>query len=81
MSYSNISQHSGAASYAAGTPDLANTVRAGLIGGLMGAGTIWVYEAVVWVGAQHLMPLVGIPANATGLVFGRAVQVWLGVGA
>lgn len=80
MSYSNISQRSGAA-YSADAPDLANTVRAGLLGGLVGAGSIWVYEAVVWVGAQHLMPLAGIPANAMGLVFGKAVQASLGAGA
>ena len=39
---------------------------------------IWIYEAVVWVGAQHLMPLAGIPRNATGLVFGADVQTSLG---
>jgi hypothetical protein len=33
-------------------------LRAGLIGGLVGGVTIWMYEAVVWVGVQHLMPLV-----------------------
>jgi hypothetical protein len=52
--------------------------RAGAIGGLVGGVTIWVYEALVWVGAQHLMPLAGIPRNATGLVFGREVQESLG---
>ena len=46
-------------------------VRAGLLGGLVGGVTIWIYEATVWVGAQHLMPLGGIPANATALVFGK----------
>ncbi|MEX3959450.1 MULTISPECIES: hypothetical protein [Trinickia] len=55
------------------------TVRAGLAGGLTGAMLIWVYEALVWVGAQHLMPLGGIPRNATGLVFGKDVQEALGV--
>jgi hypothetical protein len=44
------------------------TVRAGLIGGLAGGIIIWIYEALVWVGVQHLMPLAGIPRNATGLV-------------
>jgi hypothetical protein len=61
--------------------DMAETrqiVRAGLIGGLVGGVTIWIYEAIVWVGAQHLMPLAGIPRNATGLVFGKAVQDSLG---
>jgi hypothetical protein len=58
--------------------NVAKTVRAGLIGGLVGGVTIWIYEAVVWVGVQHLMPLGGIPRNATGLVFGKAVQESLG---
>jgi hypothetical protein len=53
-------------------------IRAGAIGGLAGGLTIWLYEAVVWVGAQHLMPLAGIPRNATGLVFGKDVQESLG---
>jgi hypothetical protein len=57
---------------------VADTVRAGVIGGLAGAVTIWIYEAIVWVGAQHLMPLAGIPRNATGLVFGKDVQDSLG---
>lgn len=63
---------------ATATPDWAATIRAGLAGGLVGAGTIWVYEALVWVGALHLMPLAGIPRNATGLVFGKDVQDSLG---
>jgi len=50
------------------------TVRAGIRGGFAGAVLIWVYEALVWVGAQHLMPLAGIPRNTTGLVFGKGVQ-------
>jgi hypothetical protein len=57
---------------------VAKTVRAGLIGGLVGGVSIWIYEAVVWVGIQRLMPLGGIPRNATGLVFGNAVQESLG---
>jgi hypothetical protein len=69
------------AAYAAEATDLARTVRAGLAGGLVGVVTIWIYEALVWVGVQHLMPLAGIPRNATGLVFGRAVQEGLGAGA
>jgi hypothetical protein len=56
------------------------TIRAGSVGGLVGGVAIWIYEAVVWVRAQHLMPLAGIPANATGLVFGlrfeRAIGGW-----
>ncbi|HWT38264.1 MAG TPA: hypothetical protein VN289_18380 [Paraburkholderia sp.] len=58
-----------------------DTLRAGLAGGLTGAVLIWIYEALVWVGAQHLMPLAGIPRNATGLVFGKGVQDALGIGA
>ncbi|WP_154641510.1 hypothetical protein [Burkholderia cenocepacia] len=65
----------------AGSTPLSYTVRAGIRGGFAGAVLIWVYEALVWVGTQHLMPLAGIPRNATGLVFGRAAQDALGIGA
>ena len=68
-------------SYAMDAPSFAQTVSAGVAGGLTGAVTIWVYEALVWVGVQHLMPLAGIPRNATGLVFGKGVQESLGAGA
>ncbi|HZQ39407.1 MAG TPA: hypothetical protein VFA87_01390 [Rhizomicrobium sp.] len=64
---------------AARSNNLAQQLRAGLAGGLLGAVTIWIYEAVVWVGIQHQMPLAGIPANATGLVFGKAFQQSLGL--
>ncbi len=63
---------------AANEAEWSRTVRVGLIGGLVGGVTIWIYEAVVWVGALHLMPLAGVPRNATGLVFGKAVQDSLG---
>jgi hypothetical protein len=53
-------------------------LQIGILGGLLGGVTIWIYEAVVWVGAQHLLPLSGIPSNATGLVFGTGVQASLG---
>jgi predicted anti-sigma-YlaC factor YlaD len=73
---------------AAGQPDAAKAfagkgtaIQAGLLGGLVGGCSIWIYEAIVWVGVQHQMPLAGIPANATGLVFGKAVQASLGLGA
>jgi predicted anti-sigma-YlaC factor YlaD len=56
-------------------------IRAGLLGGLVGGCCIWVYEAIVWVGVQHQMPLAGIPANATGLVFGKPFQASIGLGA
>src|SRR5258708_21058617 len=71
----------GATPYATDTPDRARMIRAGLIGGLVGGVVIWIYEAIVWVGVQHLMPLAGIPRNATGLVFGKEVQDSLGVAA
>ncbi|WP_249148225.1 hypothetical protein [Bradyrhizobium jicamae] len=66
------------ASRAAGEPDSRDKVLIGLAGGLLGGVIIWIYEAIVWVGVQHLMPLAGIPRNATGLVFGKAVQDQLG---
>src|SRR5271165_4607776 len=59
-------------------PQVGETVSAGLLGGLVGGVTIWIYEAIVWVGVQRLMPLAGIPRNATGLVFGKAAQEALG---
>ncbi|WP_156386271.1 hypothetical protein [Pseudomonas sp. Root562] len=58
--------------------NLRTLIRAGVIGGLTGAVIIWIYEALIWVGVQHLMPLAGIPRNATGLVFGKEVQEALG---
>jgi hypothetical protein len=67
-----------ATSQAAGVTDTRQIIRAGLLGGLVGGVTIWIYEAIVWVGVQHLMPLAGIPRNATGLVFGKGVQESLG---
>jgi hypothetical protein len=54
-------------------------ILTGALAGLVGGVTIWVYEALVWVGVQHQMPLSGIPANATGLVFGKATQAGLGL--
>ncbi len=56
-----------------------SSVRSGLIGGLWGGIVIWIYEAVVWVGWQHQMPLLGISRNATGLIFGKQVQESLGL--
>jgi hypothetical protein len=56
----------------------ADVIRTGLVGGLLGGVIIWIYEAVVWVGVQHMMPLAGIPRNAVGLVFGKPVQESLG---
>ena len=59
--------------------DLHTILRAGIIGGLTGGVIIWIYEALIWVGAQHLMPLAGIPRNATGLVFGKEFQESIGI--
>src|SRR5260370_36768852 len=56
-------------------------VRAGLLGGLVGGVIIWIYEAIVWVGVQHPMPMAGLPRNATGWVFGKEVQEPLGASA
>lgn len=63
----------------AGSQNMRAVINAGVIGGLTGAICIWIYEALVWVGVQHLMPMAGIPRNATGLVFGKEVQEALGV--
>src|ERR1700741_3426880 len=64
--------------FGSAAPDRATTIRGGGIGGVIGGVVIWIYEAIVWVGVQHLLPLAGIPRNATGLVFGKAVQEQLG---
>jgi hypothetical protein len=63
------------------TSDRRAAIRTGMIGGLIGGVVIWIYEAIVWVGVQHLLPLAGIPRNATGLVFGKGVQESLGAAA
>jgi hypothetical protein len=68
-------------SFAHHSADRGVAIRAGLIGGLIGGVVIWIYEAIVWVGVQHLLPLAGIPRNATGLVFGKGVQESLGAAA
>ena len=60
---------------------MGNTIKVGALGGLLGGVIIWLYEIVVWVNIQHLMPLSGLPSNATGLVFGKAVQSSLGIAA
>jgi uncharacterized membrane protein YagU involved in acid resistance len=58
-----------------------SAINAGIVGGLIGGVVIWIYEAIVWVGVQHLMTLQAIPANAVGLVFGKDMQTALGLGA
>jgi hypothetical protein len=75
-----MESHGVSTPYASDQPTKKAVIRAGLAGGLTGGIAIWIYEALVWVGAQHLMPLSGIPPNATGLVFGlkfqRAIGSW-----
>jgi hypothetical protein len=78
MSSSEVNNGS-ASSYAAARPSLKAIIRAGIIAGMAGGVIIWIYEALVWVGAQHLLPLAGIPRNATGLVFGKEVQESIGI--
>jgi len=56
-----------------------STFRVGLIAGLIGGLVVWIYEAVVWVGIQHQMPMEGILRNSVGLVFGKNVQASLGL--
>lgn len=53
-------------------------ILAGATGGLIGGIAIWIYEAVVWAGIQHLLPLGAIPANAAGLALGPAWQAMPG---
>jgi len=50
--------------------------RCGWLGGLCWrCVTIWIYEAVVWVEGQHLLPAwAGIPAQRHGAVFGSDVH-------
>ncbi len=83
MTSSNLTnieeRNTGSSRLISGQPSARAIIRAGLIGGLVGGVTIWIYEAVVWVGAQHLMPLSGIPPNATGLVFGKKFQQAIGM--
>src|SRR5215469_3637029 len=66
---------------AADSADHMTKIRAGLICGLEGGVIIWIYDAIVWVGIQNLLPLARIPRNATGLVFGKQVQESLGLAA
>jgi hypothetical protein len=74
-----VSQSFGATRFGADdAPNRRRIIEAGAIGGLVGGVCIWIYEAIVWVWAQHQMPLIGIPGNATGLVFGKEAQQALG---
>ncbi len=53
-------------------------LKTGIMAGLTGGVVIWIYEAIVWVGIQHLLPMASIPSNAVGLVFGKATQTSFG---
>jgi hypothetical protein len=54
------SQSTGAARFGADdTPNRRRIIETGAIGGLVGGVCIWIYEAIVWVWAQHQMPLIG----------------------
>lgn len=79
FSVSGNDVNQGPGSQVSDVPDFKTTLRVGAVAGLTGAVCIWIYEALIWVGAQHLMPLAGIPRNATGLVFGKGVQDALGI--
>ena len=81
---STVGQHDIAAQHkpataAAGLNNQLNVIKIGMISGLLGGVCIWIYEALVWVGVQHMMPLGGIPRNATGLVFGKDFQGAIGI--
>jgi hypothetical protein len=59
-------------------PNRRRIIEAGAIGGLW-AGSVHLELRRNRMGlAQHQMPLIGIPGNATGLVFGKEVQQALG---
>jgi hypothetical protein len=62
----------------AATAGWLRTVTIGVAAGLFGGAFTWVYEIIVWVGLQHLMPLAQIPSNGTGLVFGPAFRDGIG---
>ncbi|HEY4338573.1 MAG TPA: hypothetical protein VGM97_01360 [Steroidobacteraceae bacterium] len=60
------------------TSRTAATLRAGLIGGVVGAVTSWIYELIVWVRLLHLTSAYGIAENTAVLSFGPGVRA-LGV--
>ena len=55
-------------------------MRAGVIGGLVGAVCSWIYELVVWVHLLHLTSVAGIAENTAVLSFGPGIRAW-GAGA
>lgn len=78
ISNNTIHPHGDANAVAASTRQI-DIIRIGILSGLLGGVCIWFYEAFIWVGVQHLMPMAGIPRNATGLVFGKAFQESIGI--
>ena len=55
-------------------------LRAGVLGGLVGAVTSWIYELIVWVRLLHLTSAYGIAENTAVLSFGPGIRR-LGAGA
>ncbi len=55
-------------------------LRAGVVGGLVGAVTSWIYELIVWVRLLHLTSAYGIAENTAVLSFGTGIRR-LGAGA
>jgi hypothetical protein len=52
----------------------AKLLRAGVIGGIVGAVTSWLYELVVWVHLLHLTSVSGIAENTAVLSFGPGIR-------
>ncbi|HEY6455088.1 MAG TPA: hypothetical protein VIY90_07340 [Steroidobacteraceae bacterium] len=57
----------------AGSP-LSVRLRAGVIGGVVGAVTSWIYELIVWVRLLHLTSVYGIAENTAVLSFGPGIR-------
>lgn len=55
-------------------------LRAGILGGVVGAATSWLYELIVWVHYLHLTTVRGIAENTAVLSFGAGIRS-LGAGA
>jgi len=61
-------------------PGRAACLRAGVVAGVVGALTSWLYELVVWVHYLHLTSVSGIAENTAVLSFGPGIRS-LGAGA
>ena len=55
-------------------PGMSATLRAGVIGGVVGAVTSWIYELIVWVRLLHLTSAYGIAENTAVLSFGPGIR-------